>query len=76
MEHECALFRIQPSPEPIEEHGLDVRADSLGMGVVRGQHVEIGDEEQALVVVLKPPPRVERSHEMPEMPWPGGPVPG
>ena len=56
-----ALVRVEAGGEPVDHHVVDVALDDLALFVVRGQRVPVGDEEEALVLVLQAHPVLERA---------------
>jgi len=53
----CAsLPGVNPDAEPLRHHSETTFSDRVGTGVVRGQGVPIGNEEEASIVLLEPDP--------------------
>src|SRR3977135_465791 len=48
--------RIRPSSEPVDEYIVDLRRQLRGVVVASGEHVPIGNKEEALVLVLQSHP--------------------
>ncbi len=59
------------APQPAAEPAADVRAHRPGMGVVRGEAVEVGDEERAFVAMLESWLAIEGPNGGAEVPRPG-----
>src|SRR5262249_49612600 len=53
--------RIQSRGQPVDEHIVDVFRQLRGVVVAGGQHVPVGNEEEALVFVLKRHPVLQRA---------------
>ena len=56
-----ALLGVEPGGEPVDDHVVDGLLDDLALFVVRGQRVPVGDEVEAVVVVLQPHPVLQRA---------------
>jgi hypothetical protein len=59
LQEDGAAVRIQPGCQPVGHHLIDVLAHDLAAFVVRGQRMPVGDEVEAVVVVLQPHPVLE-----------------
>ena len=62
-----ACAGIDAGREPVDHHVPDVLLDLTGLVVMRRQRVPVGDEEQALVLVLQLHPVLQHAVVMPEM---------
>ena len=67
---------FRPGGEVVDEHLPDVLLQLRGVLVARGQHVPVGDEEEALVLVLQLDPVAQRAVVVAEVQRPGGPHAG
>jgi len=70
-EHD-ALGWIESGGEPIEEHLDGIASQAPGISVVGGQSVPVGDEEEAVVLVLHADPIDEGTHIIAEVKLAGG----
>ena len=53
LDEQRAALGIEPGGEPVEHHLEGILLHAARVGVVGGQRVPVGDEEEALVVVLQ-----------------------
>ena len=67
LDEDGRALGVEPGGEEVEGDVADVLAESGGVGVVGGEGVEVGDEEEAVVLVLKLDPVVERAHVVAEV---------
>lgn len=58
---------IEAGGEVVEDDLTGVGGDLRGVGVVGGEGVDVGDEEEALVLVLQANPVVEGAHVVAEV---------
>ena len=66
------LLGVEAGGEPVDHHVVDVLLDDLALFVVRGQRVPVGDEVEAVVVVLQPHPVLQRAVVVAEVQRAGG----
>jgi len=67
LDEDGGALGIEARGEEVQRDVADVLAEGRGIGVVRRQGVEVGDEEVAVVLVLKLNPVVERAHIVAEV---------
>ncbi len=72
LDEHHALLRIETGGQPVEENVDRIFFYARGVGVVGGQGVPVGDEEEALVLVLHANPVFERADVVAEMQLAGG----
>ena len=75
LDHEVRALGVEPDGEPVGgdlDHGV---ADAVDVVGVVGDLV-VGDEEEALVLVLEAEPVFEGARVVAEVEGPGGPHPG
>ena len=72
LDEEGAEIWVEAGGEEVEGYLLDAPLDAFWVGVFGGEGVEVGDEEEAVVLVLELDPVVEGSHVVAEMEAPGG----
>ena len=58
---------VEAGGEKVERDLEDVLLHAGGVGVVGGEGVQVGDEEEAVVVVLEVDPVVQRTHVVAEV---------
>ena len=63
---------IDPRRQPIDDHLPGIALDILGMLVVGGQGMPVGDEEKALILVLQLQPVLQHPMIMTQMQTAGG----
>ncbi len=61
LDEERGIPRADPRCQPVDDHLPDALGDDTGIFVVGGQRVPVGDEEEALVLVLQPHPVLEHA---------------
>src|SRR3989304_8506740 len=76
LAHESSALGVQPCRQPVDHHFADVLLDAGGVLVIGGEHVQVGDEEIAIVVILHACPLFQRAHQVADVPRPRGAVPG
>ncbi len=78
LETECDLFWIDADGKVIHDDGACVIGNLEDAFFVRfrGQHVQVGDEEEALIFVLKGEPVLMAANVVPQMQLAGGPIAG
>src|SRR5580698_3666054 len=67
LDEHYAAFRIEPSGQPVEENLDGVFFDVRSVSVVGGEGVPVGDEEEAVVLILHADPVLERADVVAEM---------
>ena len=67
---------VEARRQPVDEHLVDEFRQLLGVFVARGQRMPVGDEEEALVLVLEIDPVLERAMVVAEMQLTGRPHSG
>ena len=67
-----ALLRIEAGANPVGHVLVRVGGQLTRVGVVAGQGVPVGDEVEAVVLVLQRHPVAERPDQVPQMEAPGG----
>ena len=67
LDEDRRFIGIDPDREPIDEHLTDELPDAARVGIVRRKGMPIGDEEKAVVSILKGFPIVQRSQEIAEV---------
>src|SRR5665213_195208 len=67
LHEDGAKRRIESGGEEIERNLMDIVLEARGIGIARRQRVVVGDEEEALVLMLKLDPVVERTHIVAEV---------
>ena len=73
LDEEDALLRVEPGPEPVEHHVVDVVLQPRGVLVAGREHVPVGDHVVvAPAVVLQPHPVLERADVVAQVHAPGG----
>ena len=63
---------IEAGRQPVDEHVADVLLQLRGVLVAGGEHVPVGDEEEALVLVLQLHPVAQRAVVVAEVQPAGG----
>ena len=63
---------VEPGPEPVGDQLADVGGDDARRLVLAGQRMPVGDEEEAVVLLLEAHPVEERTVQVPEVQAPGG----
>ena len=78
LQVERRVLRVDAGRELVEDHRPGVGADlvDVGAGVLRRQHMQVGDDEERLVLVLQAHPVLDAADVVPEVQLAGGPVPG
>ena len=61
LDEDRGFFGVQASGDPVDHHVVDRLLDHLAVFIVRGQCVPVGDEEEAVMVVLQLDPVLERA---------------
>lgn len=74
LDVERGLVRVHADGEPVHYHLQRVALDLADLVVVGRQHVEVGHEEKAVVIVLEFYAVNERAHEVPEVKPAGGSI--
>ncbi len=67
LDEERAPLRVEPGRYPVGCHVVRMRHDGRGVGIVAGERVPVGNEVEAVVLILKRRPVVEGADEMPEV---------
>jgi hypothetical protein len=67
LDEDGGALGVEAGGEEVEGDVADVLAKGRWIGVVGGEGVEVGDEEKAVVGVLKLNPIVERAHVVAEV---------
>ena len=70
-EQHC-LLGIEAGGEPVDDHVVDVVLERRGVLVVRGEGVQVGDDEEAVVFVLQAYPVLQRTVVVAEVQGAGG----
>ena len=68
-----ALLRVEPGRDPVGDHVVGVGDERRGVRVLARQRVPVGDEVEAVVLLLERHPVAERADEMAEMELAGRP---
>ena len=72
LDEQRAALGIEARRQVVEDDFQRVLLDAAGVGVVGGQRVPVGDEEEALVVILQAHPIAQRPHVVAEVQFAGG----
>jgi hypothetical protein len=67
LDEDGGALGVEASGEEVEGDVADVMAEGRGISVVGGESVQVGDEEIAVIPVLKLDPVVERAHVVAEV---------
>ena len=67
LNEECRPFGIETRGEPVGRHVEGARHDLRGVGVIAGERMPVGDEIEAIVLILKGGPIIQRSDKVPEV---------
>ena len=78
LEVEGRLLRVDAGRQLVEDHVAGVGTDlvDVGAGVLRREHVQVGDDEERLVLLLQPDPVLDAADEVTEVQLARGPVSG
>ncbi len=76
LDKQRAAFRIDARPDPIGHVVEGVLDDLAGIGVVARQRVPVGDEVEAVVLLLQLDPVLQRANQVAQVQPSGGTHPG
>ena len=76
LDEDGRVVGVDAGGEPVDHHVVDVLLDDAALFVVRRERVPVGDEVEAVVVLLQPHPVLQRAVVVAEMERAGGPHAG
>src|SRR6516162_6169580 len=72
LDEQCATLRVEPGRKIVDDDFERVLLNAGRVGVIGGQRVPIGDEEETVITILQADPIAQRADVVAEVQFSGG----